>query len=180
MKILNKYLLALASAGMAFAPAMPMMAAENTAGQTITSTPAGETSETTNLRYVVSSHYKWMVSADIDFGSDKGVNSHSTQSNEVSVSENVIAEGQNLEITMKGDGADGAYTISNSGAEVLNYHVQKDGGSSDIAVGGNILTVAAGTNTGKQKLNYTLDTTTKTAEVAGTYTGHSIFTASVK
>ena len=145
----------------------------------ITSVFAAEPdSKTTTLNYEVSSRYDWMIHSTIDFGADAGTNQTvDRNSNQVKVLKNVIPEGKYLNISVKGSGANDAFTVDNGGSEVLNYDVSDDNGA--VGVNGNVLSVPAGTNTATQNMNFKLNTTKKSAEVAGVYNGRVIYNASV-
>ena len=140
--------------------------------------PAGDDSQSTTLNYEVGSHYQWEIHSDIDFGADAGANKTVDRTgNKVNVLENVIPEGKYLNISVKGSGANDAFTVSNGGSEVLNYDVSDDNGA--VGVKGNVLSVPAGTNTATQNMGFKLNTTKKSAEVAGQYNGRVIYNASV-
>ena len=140
----------------------------------ITSVFAAEPdSKTTTLNYEVSSRYDWMIHSTIDFGADAGTN----QTDQVKVLKNVIPEGKFLNISVKGSGANDAFTVDNGGSEVLNYDVSDDNGA--VGVNGNVLSVPAGTNTATQNMNFKLNTKKGSAEVAGNYNGHVIYNAEV-
>ena len=140
--------------------------------------PAGNDSQSTTLNYEVGSHYQWGIHSDIDFGADAGVNKTVDRTgNKVNVLENVIPEGKYLNISVKGSGANDAFTVNNGGSEVLNYDVSDDNGA--VGVNGNVLSVPAGTNTATQNMGFKLNTTKKSAEVAGQYNGRVIYNASV-
>lgn len=137
------------------------------------------TSATTDVKYLVEDSYKWSIHPEIDFGKNAGINQHvAKEGNNVKVTENIIPEGKKLNIKVAGSGDAGAFTITNGGAEVLAYHAN-NGGAEDIAVNGDVLNVNSGTNTGETTMKFTLDTTTKTAEVAGHYNGTLTYTASI-
>lgn len=131
-----------------------------------------------NLNYQVSSSYDWIIHSSIDFGADAGVK-HTVDrtGNQVKVLKNVIPEGKYLNISVKGSGANDAFTVDNGGSEVLNYDVSDDNGA--VGVNGNVLSVPAGTNTATQNMGFKLNTTKKSAEVAGQYNGRVIYNASV-
>lgn len=175
MNFKNKLLSAGLAACMVVPMAMPICAKEVNPAVT-------DTLETT-LKYEVTSHYTWEIHTDIDFGKDKGVkqvvNGAVTDSSEqkVKVTENVIEEGKKLHITAVGSGADKAFTITNGHNTVLGYAVKS--GDKAVTVGGDVLDVNAGTNTGETTMDFKLSTTTDTAEKAGTYTGKIIYSASV-
>lgn len=135
--------------------------------------------KSTTLNYQVSSSYDWMIHSAIDFGADAGPNStvERTENNQVKVLENVIPEGKYLNISVKGSGTNDAFTVDNGGSEVLNYDVSDDNGA--VSVNGNVLSVPAGTNTATQNMGFKLNTTKKSAEVAGQYNGRVIYNASV-
>lgn len=137
------------------------------------------TSATTDVKYLVEDSYKWSIHPEIDFGKNAGINQHvAKEGNNVQVTENIIPEGKKLNIKVAGSGDTGAFTITNGGAEVLTYHAN-NGGAEDIAVNGDVLNVNSGTNTGETTMKFTLDTTTKAAEVAGHYNGTLTYTASI-
>lgn len=131
-----------------------------------------------NLNYQVSSSYDWIIHSSIDFGADAGVGKTVDRTgNQVKVLKNVIPEGKYLNISVKGSGANDTFTVSNGGSEVLNYDVSDDNGA--VGVNGNVLSVPAGTNTATQNMGFKLNTTKKSAEVAGQYNGRVIYNASV-
>ncbi|MCC3362063.1 DUF6273 domain-containing protein [Holdemanella porci] len=131
-----------------------------------------------NLNYQVSSSYDWIIHSSIDFGADAGVGKTVDRTgNQVKVLKNVIPEGKYLNISVKGSGANDAFTVDNGGSEVLNYDVSDDNGA--VGVNGNVLSVPAGTNTATQNMGFKLNTTKKSAEVAGQYNGRVIYNASV-
>ena len=134
--------------------------------------------KSTTLNYQVSPSYDWIIHSSIDFGADAGAN-HTVDriGNQVKVLKNVIPEGKYLNISVKGSGANDAFTIDNGGSEVLNYDVSDDNGT--VGVNGNVLSVPAGTITATQNMNFKLNTTKKSAEVAGQYTGRVIYNSSV-
>lgn len=137
------------------------------------------TSATTDVKYLVEDSYKWSIHPEIDFGKNAGINQHvAKEGNKVEVTENIIQEGKKLNIKVAGSGNEGAFTITNGGTEVLAYHAN-NGGVEDIAVNGDVLNVNSGTNTGETTMKFTLDTTTKAAEVAGHYNGTLTYTASI-
>lgn len=145
----------------------------------VTSVFAAEPDSKSNtLNYEVSSRYDWMIHSTIDFGEDAGTNKTIDRTgNGVKVLKNVIPEGKYLNISVKGSGASDAFTVSNGGSEVLNYDVSDDNGA--VGVNGNVLSVPAGTNTATQNMGFKLNTTKKSAEVAGQYNGRVIYNAGV-
>ena len=172
----QKTLLAVASATMAFGPFASTSVFANEVN------PAAPGSQSTTLHYQVGSHYTWEIHSDIDFGKDKGVkqvvNGEVKKGEQkVKVTENVIEEGKKLHITAAGSGADKAFTITNGHNTVLGYAVKS--GDKTVAVGGDVLDVNAGTNTGETAMDFKLSTTTDTAEKAGTYTGQITYSSSV-
>lgn len=175
MNLKNKLLSAGLAACMVVPMAMPVCAK--------TVNPAAPDSQSTTLHYEVGSHYTWEIHTDIDFGKDKGVNQTvsgavKTGEQKVKVTENVIEEGKKLHITAAGSGADKAFSVSNGSNTVLNYAVKS--GEKAVTVGGDVLDVNAGTNTGETVMDFKLSTTTTdTAEKAGTYTGTITYSASV-
>lgn len=142
---------------------------------------AAETPKTTTVKYTVTESYEWSVPTTITFTSDNttitaGDDSGATQ--KVKVTKNVIAEGTKLRITAKGSGTDGAFTIVPTGkSHTLAYTIKVDNASEALAVGGTVLDVAAGTNTGSTNLTFTL--TKDNVEQAGEYTGTVSYSAEV-
>lgn len=172
MKNFKKLLLAGATVLATLAAPMNVFAQEVTG----TTDP---TSATTEVKYLVEDSYKWSIHSEIDFGKNAGINQHvAKEGNKVEVTENIIQEGKKLNIKVAGSGNEGAFTITNGGTEVLAYHAN-NGGAEDIAVNGDVLNVNSGTNTGETTMKFTLDTTTKAAEVAGHYNGTLTYTASI-
>lgn len=153
--------------------------------------PADEgvsTTGTTQVKYAVTEGYEWSIPTMIDFDKDKGVNSTSVveanadagSTQKIKVTKNVIGDGKALQITAVGSGNNGAFSVKN-GLTTLDYKIEKPGaGLSAVVVGGEVLSVPAGTNEADQTLKFTLSTSTGTAEIAGKYTGTVTFTADVK
>lgn len=175
----------LASAIAACAMSMPMVTSVM-AAEPVNSDHAAPTTQSTNLKYVVGSHYKWSIHTDIDFGHDKGIKKTDVDGavtdgsdQKVKVLENVIEEGKKLHITAAGSGTDGAFSVKNgaSGTEVLTYAVKS--GENAVAANGAVLDVVAGENAGETPMTFTLSTTKNSAEKAGTYTGTITYSASV-
>lgn len=138
------------------------------------------TTETTNVKYTVTQGYEWSIHSEIDFGKDKGIKKTSevNSNNPVKVTKNIIPEGQMLKITVEGSGTAKAFTINNGKTETLGYDVN-NGGDDNLTTGGTVLTVNAGTNDASKNMKFTLHTTNKAAEVAGTYNGTVTYTASI-
>ena len=175
MKLKEKVLSAALAASMVVPMAMPVVATEVNL--------AVQDTQSTTLKYEVGSHYTWQIHTAIDFGQNKGVGKKVagtvTDSSEqkVKVTENVISEGQKLHITAAGSGVEKAFTFTNGGNELLSYAVKS--GENAVDVNGDVLDVAAGTNTGETTMGFELTTTDKAAEVAGTYNGTITYTASI-
>lgn len=166
---MDKKLFALGAAAMMAAGGVSPVLAEQT---------ATDSEKDTTLEYTVDESYEWAIHPAIDFGDNAGVGQHvAKESNKVEVTKNVLREGKKLHITVKGSGTDGAFSIDNGGTEVLSYAIND--GAADLAVDGTVLDVESGTNTGSKDLKFTLATTSKTAEVAGEYTGSVTYTAAV-
>lgn len=148
-------------------------------------------SATVNLEYRVATTYTWAIHTDIDFGDAAGVDKDvERNSNTVEVKANTIPEKTKLKITVEGSGEQDAsyanhkkFTITNdvtgsTGTEVLGYKVAK-ADATEINPGDTVLEVLSGTKTGSTNLTYTLHTTKKTAEVAGTYKGTVTYTSEI-
>lgn len=109
----------------------------------------------------------------------------------IMVTKNVIGVGKNLQIAVDTDYTeDGKFYVetpkmteggaSQTEYEKLYYTITKPdtaGGNGIVLTTGNneVLRVPSGTNTAEQELVFTLTTTSKTAEMAGTYEGHVFF-----
>lgn len=186
MKKCPKTLLA---AGLAVAMVAPMVSTSALAATTgNTTTPT--TYDNTIVKYEVTEEYTWSIHSEIDFGKDNKVTGNDIvkdNNNTVSVSKNVIPDGKKLQITVKGngggettDGSDTSFVIAN-GDTKLNYTVKA--GNTDITTNVTpVLEVAAGTNTGSANMTFTLstkNTTENAAEVAGSYVGKVIYTATI-
>ena len=108
----------------------------------------------------------------------------------VMVTKNVIEPGKALKISLKAQD-ENAFKVKTSGTTVaeLSYSVKtkaekkdthKTDTYSEIEVqpnGSLILELNAGVNTGEVDLEFVLSTTEASAEIAGTYEGHVVFTA---
>ena len=164
----NKFLAMSAAAVMvASAGAMPVMAEGS-----------DPSSKSADVKYNVTECYEWNIHPEIDFGENAGINQTvSKAANKVAVTENVLHEGAKLHITVRGSGTDGAFSITNGKTEVLSYAINN--GAEDLAIDGTVLDVPAGTNVGDKDLEFKLSTTTKAAEVAGSYTGTVSYTAAI-
>ena len=176
MKKCSKNLLAAAAA--AIMMVAPMVPATAFAADSAVEAAAGQNTEgSTNLKYEVTSSYTWTVPTEIDFGSNAGANQTVTkENNTVAVTKNVIAEGKKLSIGIDKN-QDFTIKLSN-GTTTLNYTISKVNEQTQVSKGEEILSVAAGTNTGNVELRFVL-TTKSDAEVAGSYTGTVKYTASV-
>lgn len=144
----------------------------------VTAFAADEPENETEVKYEVEQTYEWSIHPAINFG--KNVGSKSTKEvpdQKVTVSKNVLSEDKKLHIVVKGSGTDDAFSITNGKTEVLSYAIND--GAADLAVGGTVLDVAAGTNTGEKALKFTLSTANRDAELAGSYSGTVTYTASV-
>lgn len=179
MNLKNKLLSAGLAACMVVPMAMPVCAED--------ANPVAENTKTANLTYTVGSKYDWTIHSDINFGSNAGVNQTEVpgivadgSDRKVTVTNNVIEEGKTLYITATGSGSDGEFSIKNgdSGTQVLKYVVKS--GTNEVAVGGQVLAVNAGVKEGSTNMTFKLSTSTKTAEIAGTYSGIITYTARVQ
>lgn len=134
--------------------------------------------QTTNVYYNVDQTYTWSIHSDIDFGKDAGADTTvESDSNVVQVTENVIAEGSHLYISIEGSGTDRAFTISERNGTNLDYDVYN--GTTKVVTGENILSVEAGKNSDSADLKFVLHTQDDTAEIAGNYSGTVTYTATV-
>ena len=141
-------------------------------------TVALEDSKSAEIKYNVDQVYEWNIHSGIDFGKNAGVNqSVSVKSNFVSVTKNVLEEGNKLVIKVKDSGDGNGFTISNGGKEKLSYSIND--GTKDLGVNGTVLEVPAGTNEGTKNLEFKLKTADKKAEIAGIYNGVVTYTAEI-
>ena len=145
-----------------------------------TAVMADDETKVTTLTYTISESYAWTIHPAVDFGKNAGAGKTITKgSNTVSVTKCILEDGNSLHISVVGSGTDGAFTINNGGTEVLNYTIKS--GSNNITTGGDVLTVESGENISSTDMTFTLATTTsKTNEVAGTYSGTVTYTAEIK
>ena len=96
----NKYLTISASVLALMSIGIPRVLAEEPVA-----TVALEDSKSAEIKYNVDQVYEWNIHSGIDFGKNKGVNqSVSVKSNVVSVTKNVLEEGNKLVIEVKGSG----------------------------------------------------------------------------
>ena len=139
---------------------------------------AADDTKDTEVKYQVEESYEWSIHSEIDFGKNAGSKSSvEKENNAVQVTKNVLLEGNKLKISVKGSGTSDAFSITNGKTEVLSYKIND--GTSDLAVGGTVLEVNAGTNVGSKALKFTLATANREAEIAGSYTGTVTYTAEV-
>jgi uncharacterized protein YraI len=162
----------------------------------------------TEVTYNVTAGYTWSIPKDIKFGKDAGtgatriVNATANEDTastdatdtagtapKVCVTKNVIDVDKKLTIsidtastttTTYEEGVGKGFYVESKG-EKLYFKIQKnDTLKTELTKTNNVvMSVDSGTNTGNQELVFTLTTTSKTAEQAGTYTGHVAFTASI-
>ncbi len=133
----------------------------------------------TKVKYNVTESYLWTVTDTITFTNNNS-DSDSTQTGTITVTNNVIAYGKKLQISVRGTESDGSFKITNTGDNntKLTYTIKKD--STEISTGGVALEVSAGTMTTSQNLTFTLSADQKKqAKYAGEYSGTATFTASV-
>lgn len=139
---------------------------------------AADDEKGTDVKYEVEQSYEWSIHPEINFGKNAGAKKTvAKEGNVVSVTKNVLAEGNKLQIVVKGSGTNGAFSITNGKTEVLSYTIND--GAANLDVDGTVLEVAAGTNTGEKALKFTLATAQRDAELAGSYSGIVTYTASV-
>ena len=153
--------------------------------------------DSASVLYQVNSGYTWSIHSDIDFGDDAGIDGLGANADleidaqTVAVTRNIIPDGKKLRITIDAYSCDAlgtkktdnVFQVANGNSQ-LAYTVNN--GTADLAIGGTVLDVAAGTNTGSQALTFTLDTSklagaasNLAAEVAGDYHGKVVYTATV-
>lgn len=143
---------------------------------------AADDTKSANLTYKVDETYTWSIHSAVDFGSNAGVNKTVAKgSNKVEVSKCVLAEGHVLHISVKGSGTSSAFAINNGGTEILSYTVVSSAiGTNALTAGADVLTNASGQANQSTNMTFTLATTNKAQEVAGTYTGTVTYTAAIK
>ena len=159
----------------------PIVHAEDETNNTTQVVPVGtaQDAKTTTLSYEVNESYEWSVHPAIDFGKNAGPNKTvNNKNNTISVTENVLCLGNKLIIKIKGSGHNDAFTITNGGNQTLDYAVND--GSKNLAIGDTVMEVPAGTNTANKSIEFTLNTTKKNAEIAGTYNGTISYTAEIE
>lgn len=159
MKIKNKILTSALCLGMVASMASPVFAADNSTDD-----------HKTNFTYEVTETYKWEAPADITFDANTNTNS---KTGTLSVLENVIPGGKKLSIKIT-DGQ--AFKITSAEGIERDYTVTGATAGS-LAVGGTVLEVNAGTNTGSEELTFALQGVT--VQQSGTYTGTLNFESAV-
>ena len=148
----------------------------------------GTRSRQTVVKYTVTSAYEWTIHSEVDLGK-------SNTDQEVQVRKCVIPESTKLQITVKGQGTNGAFEIksqrsgTNSQTEdgdvTRTYTVQSDSGKgstkSNIDANGVVMEVDAGTNSKTAKVDFALEGLTgeNESETAGSYKGTVIYTANI-
>lgn len=140
----------------------------------------GSDTKGTGIAYTVTETYAWTVHSLVDFGDNKGSNTHSTVSKEnaVVVTKNVIRNGYTLKISLSDDNS---FKVSTEQGNTLDYRVYNRQLENDIiptsavplGIGDTVLTVPAGVNSARSPLTFDLTTAfgTNAAEVAGDYVG---------
>ena len=172
--MMKKYACKVLAAAMAVSMMVPGVSALAAENATVTNTTQPSNCET-SVSYTVSEGYTWQVPATVTFEADAGVSKTRTANGEVKVTKNVIGEGKTLKIKIA---SDEDFQIKTGSSTILTYTVKKN--DTELAKGGEILSVAAGTDKDTQNLVYTLSTSTGVAEVAGTYTGTLNYVATVE
>lgn len=152
-KMMKKYANKVVAAAMAVTMMVPMVCTSVMA--------ADDNTKSTTVKYGVTTSYEWSVPSEIDFtnATDATVTANDETGNtqKVKVTKNVIPEGQKLQITAKGSGTDGAFTIAAEGtgkSHILSYSIKS--GNTELSVNGVVLAVNAGTNTGNAELTFKL------------------------
>lgn len=143
-------------------------------------THAGSETKSADVLYQVAEGYTWTIHSLVDFGDSKGTENHSTvtKKDAIKVTRNVIPDGKKLSIKLDGDQND--YQVTNGGTK-LSYTVANDASGTNLISGSDeVMSVAAGTNTGSTDMQFKLETTSGTAEVAGDYTGTIAYIASIE
>lgn len=131
------------------------------------------------------------VEANLGTGNGTAAGTTNGTAPKVMVTKNVIGPGKNLQITIDTDYTDGGKfyvetpKMTKDGAsqtefEKLYYTITKPatagGNKEELTTGKNeVLRVPSGKDTDEQELVFTLTTTSKNAEQAGTYNGHVFF-----
>ena len=169
MKLKNKLLSAGLAACMIVPMAMPVCA---------------NGPKSTDLKYEVTSHYKWQIHSKVDFGNDQGLQlgiKGKLSDNAIKVIENVIPEGKRLKITVKGNGDNGTFTIR-SAKTSLSYIVRSKSHQKPFDPLEEVFSVPAGENGKTAEMEFILynyKQSGQTAEFAGNYEGNIIYTASI-
>lgn len=131
------------------------------------------------------------VEANLGTGNGTAAGAKNGTAPKVMVIKNVIGPGKNLQIAIDTDHTEnGKFYVetpkmtaagpSKTDFEKLYYTITKPaptgGNKEELTTGKNVvLKVPSGTDTDEQELVFTLTTTSKTAEQAGTYEGHVFF-----
>ena len=195
MRKMNKVTAAVLAAAMIGAMAVPAFA-EDTNQPGKGSATVQTTSGSTLVKYSVTEEYEWTIHDVIDFDKDKGISTTVVQTQDtankaakVAVSTNKIGDGKHLVIKVAGTSTEG-FKVKNGDTE-LGYTITKTAEEQDgtaitpftekvLALNGEVLKLAAGTNTGEASLKFTLTTTSNKAETAGDYKDTLTYTASIE
>lgn len=169
-------------AGRAAAMAMAVVMMSGASGMGVLAADTKSESKDTQITYKRDAEYNWQVPANFNFSGN--VENHKISyigaegSNEVKITQNVIEANYTVNVTVKGDGTSGEFTIKDEDSnDTLQYDIYKIGESESetkVKSGDTVLTVEAG-KTGKQALKFVLDLTEN--EKAGNYSGKATFTA---
>ena len=153
-------------------------------GMNVMAATQSNNTETTTVKYGVTTSYEWSVPSEIDFTNAAEATVKADQASgktqKVKVTKNVIPEGQKLQITAKGNGSNDAFTIAAKGdgkAHTLAYTINVGDGSEALKVNGVVLEVPAATNTKDVALTFKL--TKDSVEMADNYEGTVTYTSSV-
>lgn len=164
---MKKLLTLLLTAALATTAATTAFAADNTISAGTDGKPSPTAAPQMNVTYTVQPSYTVTIPASVTLGQSATVSAGSVK----------INKNQNLIVRLTGtSGNNNAFTVT-ANDEELAYAVKK--GTTDIAVGGEVLKVNTDTSTDKLSAELSF-VALDSAKYAGTYTGTVTFTVSVE
>lgn len=128
--------------------------------------------KSTTVTYTVNATYQWTIPSE---GASM-VLTTSGVTGKVALSKVNIAEKTKLQVTVKGNGADDAFTMS-SGSNTMPYTVKIDG--KEITKGTTILSCDSSKTEGEVSLTFSVPDNAATGYKVGEYSGKVIFTTSI-
>lgn len=125
-------------------------------------------SQSTTVSYTVDSTYTWTIHSDLNLTSG-------SQNGAVTVNSANIANAKQLQISIKGNGTDGAFTMKTKQGNTLNYTVKI--GDNSVNPGANVITLDSGIHSVATTETLTFAAGSTDGLQAGSYQGTVTYTA---